>query len=74
MVTAREKAMKTGDARIEVGQVDCEICLKEVPPAGKVTAETSDYVVYFCGLDCYQQWKERMRADADAEDIPGAGS
>jgi hypothetical protein len=23
-----------------------------------VVAEATDYVVYFCGLDCYQRWRQ----------------
>jgi hypothetical protein len=36
--------------------VSCEVCLKEIPKSGAQSAETSDYVVYFCGLDCYEEW------------------
>lgn len=42
----------------ETETVPCEICLKEVPRSEAKTAEGSDYVLYFCGLDCYQKWQE----------------
>jgi len=46
--------------------VKCEVCLKEIPKSGAQSAEARDYVVYFCGLDCYEEWeaeemKERTR-------------
>lgn len=36
--------------------VECSVCLNEVPISEARSAEATDYVVYFCGLDCYQQW------------------
>jgi hypothetical protein len=37
--------------------VACGVCLKEVPPSEAKSEEALDYVVHFCGLDCYQTWK-----------------
>lgn len=36
--------------------VPCEVCLKEIPRSEAVNAEAEDYVVHFCGLDCYRAW------------------
>lgn len=36
--------------------VTCEVCLKEIPRSEAVSAEAADYVVHFCGLDCYRKW------------------
>jgi hypothetical protein len=36
--------------------IACEICLKEIPRSEAVNAEAEDYVVHFCGLDCYRAW------------------
>ena len=51
-------------------QVPCEICLKEIPASEAKTAEAVDYVAYFCGLDCYEKWKEQnqraRRPDAES--------
>ena len=38
--------------------VKCEVCLKEVPRSEAKSAEAVDYVVHFCGLDCYEEWNE----------------
>jgi len=37
--------------------VSCEMCLKEVPRSEASVPEATDYVLYFCGLDCYQKWR-----------------
>ena len=42
-----------------VVQVACEVCLREIPPSEAKMEEASDYVMYFCGLECYQQWREK---------------
>jgi hypothetical protein len=44
--------------------VACDICLKEIPQSEAQIEEASDYVIYFCGLDCYEKWRE-----TDSEDM-----
>ena len=39
--------------------IDCEICFKEIPDSVAMTEEGEDYVVHFCGLDCYAAWKQK---------------
>jgi hypothetical protein len=36
----------------------CEVCCEEIPPSEDFLSEARDYVVYFCGLDCYAKWHE----------------
>ena len=43
--------------------VACEICLKEIPNSEAKMEEASDYVAYFCGLDCYDKWKNADKAN-----------
>jgi len=31
--------------------------LKEIPKSEAMVAEATDYVLHFCGLDCYSKWK-----------------
>ena len=38
--------------------VQCEVCLKEVPRGDAQSSEVHEYVLYFCGLECYDQWHE----------------
>uniref|UniRef100_UPI003F496B52 DUF3330 domain-containing protein n=1 Tax=Cupriavidus yeoncheonensis TaxID=1462994 RepID=UPI003F496B52 len=40
--------------------VPCEVCMKEVPKSEAIVPEACDYVVYFCGLDCYAQWRRQF--------------
>jgi hypothetical protein len=44
---------------IEAVQVACEVCLKEVPHSAAQFEEAGDYVMYFCGLECYTVWREQ---------------
>lgn len=41
-------------------QVSCEVCLKEVPASEAKVREAEDYVLYFCGLDCFDAWLQRQ--------------
>lgn len=43
---------------VETDKVACEVCLKEIPRSEAKTEEAMDYVVHFCGLDCYQKWHQ----------------
>jgi len=43
----------------EVRKVPCRLCRKEVPLSEAKVAEAADYVAYFCGLECYAEWKRR---------------
>jgi hypothetical protein len=54
--------MATTDYPAEVTLVSCDVCLKEVPISEAVVAEATDYVVHFCGLECYQRWKSQRDA------------
>lgn len=66
---ARESAMITLDRRVAVERVPCEVCLKEIARDEAAAAEATDYVVYFCGLDCYELWrKEQAQARDDSSD------
>ena len=39
-------------------QVSCEICRSEIPVSEANIAEAVDYVVHFCGVECYEEWKK----------------
>jgi len=38
------------------GKVSCEVCLTQIPHTEARSMEGNEYVLYFCGLDCYDQW------------------
>ncbi|OGA46614.1 MAG: hypothetical protein A3F74_25305 [Betaproteobacteria bacterium RIFCSPLOWO2_12_FULL_62_58] len=46
----------------EPEKVKCEVCLKEILRSEAKSAEAVEYVAYFCGLDCYKQWKANSQA------------
>ena len=51
--------------------VNCGTCMKEVPLSEAKSAEAEDYVVHFCGLECYEQWiKHRSKARPAAKPGP----
>jgi hypothetical protein len=59
--------MTTTDKLINVERVACEVCLKELPKSEATVSEVTDYVVYFCGLDCHEKWKsQRAKLDDQA--------
>ncbi|WP_455220835.1 DUF3330 domain-containing protein [Kaarinaea lacus] len=37
--------------------VECEVCLKEIPASEAQSEEVNDYVLYFCGLECFDKWR-----------------
>lgn len=60
--------MTTDDKPIDMEHVACEVCLKELPKSAAISPEATDYVVYFCGLDCHEKWKsQRAKPDDQAE-------
>ena len=50
--------MNEHEKSTETEKVSCEICLKEIPRSEAKIEEASDYVLYFCGLNCYEKWRE----------------
>ena len=40
--------------------IDCEICLREIPQSVNQNAEADEYVSGYCGLECYQIWKNQQ--------------
>lgn len=57
--------MAITDKSAELETVACEVCMKEVPVSEATVPEATDYVVHFCGLDCYQKWKAQGKAPID---------
>lgn len=37
--------------------VECEVCLTEIPASEAKNEEASDYVLHFCGLECFEKWR-----------------
>lgn len=49
------------DKPVSGEQVACEVCLKQVPVSEAKSDEASDYVRYFCGLECYARWRAQEK-------------
>ena len=64
--------MATSDKPLEVTLVSCEVCLKEVPITEATISEATDYFAHFCGLDCYEKWKNQREAPTEHVEKPGA--
>jgi Domain of unknown function (DUF3330) len=43
--------------------VPCEKCMKEIPISEAKVDEASDYVAYFCGLECYDKWRNEKNKE-----------
>lgn len=56
--------MTKDNNQVEPERVTCDVCLKEVPKSEAMNPEATEYVVHFCGLECYERWKntkEKLR-------------
>jgi hypothetical protein len=60
--------MTEQDKTLEPEVVACSVCLKEVPASESRSEEALDYIVHFCGLDCYQAWHKEQAADAHTDE------
>lgn len=64
--------MATSDKPVEPTLVSCKVCLKEVPITEAKIPEATDYVVHFCGLECYQKWKTQDGKPKEQVAKPGS--
>jgi hypothetical protein len=64
--TAREVIpMATPKRPTEVETVQCDVCMAEIPLSEAKSAEAEEYVMHFCGLDCYDKWRRQGGEDKD---------
>jgi len=52
----------------EPEHISCDICMKEVPIDEANSFEAQDYVVHFCGLECYEKWRSKKRSEQKSND------
>lgn len=50
---------------LENETVACDVCMKEIPKSEAQSEEASDYVAHFCGLECYDKWKQQNNTDEE---------
>lgn len=63
--------MTTSDKPVDVERTACKICLKEVPLSEAIIPEATDYFVHFCGIECYEKWKNQNAKPENQADKPG---
>jgi len=51
--------------------VPCARCRTEVPVSEASVAEAVDYIIHFCGLECYAKWAEQRQG---ADYLPKLGT
>ena len=51
----------------EPEHVACEICMKEIPRDEANSSEGADYVVHFCGLECFEKWKKKKQLQQESD-------
>jgi hypothetical protein len=39
--------------------LNCAVCLKEVPADAIKVTDAQDYVLHFCGLECFETWRRQ---------------
>jgi len=47
-------------------KVECQVCLSQIPHNEAKSTEGEDYVLYFCGLDCFDQWSREGQQEGDS--------
>ena len=45
------------DSSAGMVKVSCTTCQREIPLSVAVSSEATDYVAHFCGLDCFDRWR-----------------
>ena len=54
-------------------QIACSICRKEIPLSSALTPQGAEYIEYFCGIECYEEFMTEQKAsESSVSDIPGA--
>ena len=46
----------TAAGQVQPDRVYCAACFRDVPLSEAFVPEAVDYVIYFCGLSCYEDW------------------
>ena len=48
--------------------VACDVCMREIPVSEAKSEEATEYVFYFCGIDCYDKWSAQATENTDTPD------
>lgn len=64
-MTDRDMRKKVEPGR--AGSVQCAYCRKSMPAAEAYQPEGQEYMMYFCGLECFDAWREQAASDLAGE-------
>jgi hypothetical protein len=53
------------------GIVACKVCLKEIPRSVASSQEGLDYVLFFCGDNCFVEWQKGTKETDKFDTQPG---
>lgn len=48
----------------EPDNVACSVCLTEIPESVAMSSEADEYTQHFCGITCYNKWRDERDASA----------
>ena len=57
--------MSKPEKPFEPDTVPCKVCLEEIPISEAVSEEAVDYVLHFCGLECYAKWEKEEKTSEE---------
>lgn len=49
---------------VQPEKISCSQCRKEIPLSAALTPQGADYVGYFCGIECYEEFTEQKKYGA----------
>lgn len=52
---------------IQPQKISCSKCRKEIPLSAALTPQGADYVGYFCGIECYEEFTEQKKSGTSAK-------
>jgi len=52
--------MKVPQNKLVCETMSCDLCMQEIPRSEAKCGEVHDYVMHFCGLDCYEKWRNQV--------------
>ena len=51
----------------EPENVSCDVCLTEIPESVAMSSEGDEYAQHFCGIACYDKWRDKDESSTAAE-------
>lgn len=47
--------------------IPCSVCRKEIPLSSALTPQGAEYIEYFCGIECYQEFMAMQKSGKGKE-------